>query len=81
MAPLDMIDWVLIKQLTYSCSAGRIEAAKSILSELIINGSGGSGDSGDGLVESSPLVALDLEPADVLWLVSHIPGSVHGDHG
>ena len=52
------------------CCTGRIEAAKSMLSSLIHSSDGEASEGGEDPVESSPLVALDLEPADVIWLVS-----------
>lgn len=42
-----------------------------MLSPLIYSSSDGESSEGsEDPVESSPLVALDLEPADVIWLVS-----------
>ena len=52
--------------------AGRIEAAKSMLSPLIHSSDGDSSEGSEDPVESSPLVALDLEPADVIWLVTQL---------
>ena len=50
--------------------SGRIESVRSILSVLGCSGGAGDpGDKGESSAESSPLAALDIEPADVLWLV------------